>query len=28
VLITNGVVARQIRDTFEADWTESESAAA
>ena len=28
VVITNGVVARQIRDTFEADWTESESAAA
>jgi len=28
VLITNGAVARQIRDTFEADWTESESAAA
>jgi phosphatidylserine/phosphatidylglycerophosphate/cardiolipin synthase-like enzyme len=28
VLITNGVVARQIRDTFEADWAESESAAA
>ncbi len=28
VLITNGVVARQIRDTFEADWMESESAAA
>lgn len=28
VLITNGVVARQIRDTFEADWVESESAAA
>jgi cardiolipin synthase len=28
VLMTNGVVARQIRDTFEADWTESESAAA
>ena len=28
VLINNGVVARQIRDTFEADWTESESAAA
>ena len=28
VLITNGVVARQIRDTVEADWTESESAAA
>jgi len=27
-VITNGVVARQIRDTFEADWTESESAAA
>jgi phosphatidylserine/phosphatidylglycerophosphate/cardiolipin synthase-like enzyme len=28
VQITNGAVARQIRDTFEADWTESESAAA
>ena len=28
VLITNGVVARQLRDTFEADWAESESAAA
>jgi phosphatidylserine/phosphatidylglycerophosphate/cardiolipin synthase-like enzyme len=28
VLITNGVVARQIRDTFEADWAEAESAAA
>lgn len=28
VLITNGFVARQIRDTFEADWAESESAAA
>ena len=28
VVITNGVVARQIRDTFEADWAESESAAA
>jgi cardiolipin synthase len=28
VLITNGAVARQIRDTFEADWAESESAAA
>jgi cardiolipin synthase A/B len=28
VLITNGTVARQIRDTFEADWAESESAAA
>ena len=28
VLITNGVVARQIRDIFESDWAESESAAA
>jgi phosphatidylserine/phosphatidylglycerophosphate/cardiolipin synthase-like enzyme len=28
VLITNGAVARQIRDTFEADWAQSESAAA
>ena len=28
VLISNAAVARQIRDTFEADWTESESAAA
>jgi len=28
VLISNAAVARQIRDTFEADWSESESAAA
>jgi phosphatidylserine/phosphatidylglycerophosphate/cardiolipin synthase-like enzyme len=28
VLITNGAVARQIRDIFESDWAESESAAA
>ena len=28
VLITNGAVARQIRSIFEADWAESESAAA
>jgi phosphatidylserine/phosphatidylglycerophosphate/cardiolipin synthase-like enzyme len=28
VLITNGAVARQIRDIFEADWAESVSAAA
>jgi len=28
VLITNATVARQIRDIFEADWVESESAAA
>jgi phosphatidylserine/phosphatidylglycerophosphate/cardiolipin synthase-like enzyme len=28
VLITNGVVARQIRDIFEADWAEAEAAAA
>ena len=28
VLITNSAVARQIRDIFEADWAESESAAA
>jgi cardiolipin synthase len=28
VLIMNGVVARQIRDTFEADWAQSQSAAA
>jgi phosphatidylserine/phosphatidylglycerophosphate/cardiolipin synthase-like enzyme len=28
VLITNGVVARQIRDTFEADWAEAVEAAA
>ena len=28
VLIMNGVVARQIRDTFEADWAQAESAAA
>ncbi len=28
VLITNGAVARQIRNIFEADWAESESAAA
>jgi phosphatidylserine/phosphatidylglycerophosphate/cardiolipin synthase-like enzyme len=28
VLITNSVVARQIRDTFEADWEEAVSAAA
>lgn len=28
VLITNATVARQIRDVFEADWAESESAAA
>lgn len=28
VLITNGAVARQIRDIFEADWAEAESAAA
>jgi cardiolipin synthase A/B len=28
VLIMNGVVARQIRDTFEADWADAESAAA
>jgi phosphatidylserine/phosphatidylglycerophosphate/cardiolipin synthase-like enzyme len=28
VLITNITVARQIRDTFEADWAEAESAAA
>ena len=28
VLITNGGVARQIRDIFESDWAESESAAA
>ena len=28
VLITNSVVARQIRDTFEADWAEAEAAAA
>ncbi len=28
VVITNGSVARQIRDIFESDWAESESAAA
>jgi phosphatidylserine/phosphatidylglycerophosphate/cardiolipin synthase-like enzyme len=28
VLITNATVARQLRDIFEADWVESESAAA
>ncbi len=28
VLITNGVVARQLRDIFEADWAEAVSAAA
>jgi len=28
VVIMNGVVARQIRDTFEADWAQAESAAA
>jgi hypothetical protein len=28
VLIANAAVARQIRATFEADWAESESAAA
>ena len=26
VLITNAAVTRQIRDTFEADWAEAESA--
>jgi cardiolipin synthase A/B len=28
VLITNGAVARQLRDIFESDWAEAESAAA
>ena len=28
VLITNAVVARQLRDIFEADWAEAVSAAA